>query len=165
MAPNTLRNFYQVLLDTYTGMFILPFTKSRKKIISAPRFLIFDIGLRHILADLPLNDTLLKLDAGHIFEQMVLLELYYRCKYKGIGYQLSTWRASTGAEVDAVIETPEKIIPVEIKWTAHPQKKDIRHLETFINLHKNAEKGYIICKCKNKLKLSESIIALPWNQF
>ncbi len=76
VAVNTLRNFYQVLEDTYVGLRIPPFGRSRKKILQGPRFLVFDPGVRHILADLPLNDSLLRLDAGHIFEQWVLTELY-----------------------------------------------------------------------------------------
>ena len=38
-------------------------------------------------------------------------------------FKLSTWRTTTGAEVDAVVETPEEVIPVEVKWTDSPQSK------------------------------------------
>jgi len=75
VATNTVRNFYQVLEDTYVGIKILPFGRSRKRIISSPRFFIFDIGLRHILAELPINNTLLKLDPDHIFEQWVIIQI------------------------------------------------------------------------------------------
>jgi predicted AAA+ superfamily ATPase len=68
---------------------ISPFERSRKRIVTAPRFLLFDLGVRHILAELPLNYTLLMLDPGHIFEQWVLIELYYRCRY-------ITWEPDTG---------------------------------------------------------------------
>ncbi|HDL64286.1 MAG TPA: ATP-binding protein, partial [Proteobacteria bacterium] len=85
VAGNTLRNFYQVLEDTYIGIRILPFAQSRKRIITAPRFLIFDLGVRHLLAELPLNDTLISLDPGHLFEQWVMTELYFRCRYAGRG--------------------------------------------------------------------------------
>jgi len=166
IATNTVRNFYQVLEDTYVGIKILPFGRSKKRIISSPRFLIFDIGLRHILAELPVNQTLLKLDAGHIFEQWVITELYYRCQLHGSGYSISTWRTNTGAEVDVIIETPDELIPVEIKYTQKPTRSDARHVETFINLHSDmCNRGYIICRTSMKQQISKKVTALPWNEY
>jgi predicted AAA+ superfamily ATPase len=166
VAANTLRNFYQVLEDTYVGIRVQPFGRSRKRILQSPRFLIFDLGVRHVLAELPLNTTLLKLDAGHIFEQWVLTELYYRCCYMGKGYRLSTWQTSTGAEVDAIIETPDKAIPVEIKWTENPSPRDAQHVQTFLNLHRSfSHRGYVICRCPRRQQLTEKVTALPWDKF
>ena len=166
VVGNTLRNFYQVLEDTYIGIRILPFARSRKRIITAPRFLIFDLGVRHLLAELPLNDTLVSLDPGHLFEQWVMTELYYRCRYAGRGYRISTWKTVTGAEVDIILETPETLIPIEVKWTKRPSRQDIRHIETFLDLNsKRSKKGYLICRCPRRQKLSERVTALPWNRF
>jgi len=166
VAANTLRNFYQVLEDTYVGIRIQPFARSRKRIIQAPRFLIFDLGVRHVLADLPVNDALLKLDAGHIFEQWVLLELYYRARYMGRGYGVSTWSTTSGAEVDAIVETPDEAIPVEVKWTGNPSPRDAQHVETFIRLHPTvSRRGYVVCRCPTRQQLTDNVIALPWNEF
>ncbi|ETR68170.1 MAG: ATPase [Candidatus Magnetoglobus multicellularis str. Araruama] len=166
VAVNTVRNFYQVLEDTYVGIKILPFGRSKKRIISAPRFLIFDIGLRHILAELPVNKSLIQLDAGHIFEQWIMIELFYRCKLLGRGYSISTWRTKTGAEVDVIIETPEEYIPVEIKYTKSPTRSHARHIETFIHLHSDmCHKGYVVCRTPIKQQLTSKVTALPWNEF
>jgi predicted AAA+ superfamily ATPase len=166
VAVNTLRTFYQVLEDTYVGFRMQPFARSRKRVLQAPRFLVFDLGVRHVLAELPVNATLLKLDAGHMFEQWVLAELYYRCRYAGQGHQLSTWTTATGAEVDAVVETPENVIPVEIKWTDSPTPRDAQHVETFLDLHGGlAKTGYVVCRCSRKQALTRRVTALPWNEF
>jgi predicted AAA+ superfamily ATPase len=166
VAANTLRNFYQVLEDTYVGIRIQPFVRSRKRIIQSPRFLIFDLGVRHVLADLPLNNALLKLDAGHIFEQWVLLELHYRARYMGKGYGVSTWSTATGAEVDAIVETPDEAIPVEVKWTDNPSPRDAQHVETFIKLHSTMSRhGYVVCRCPTRQQLTDNVIAIPWNEF
>ena len=75
-------------------------------------------------------------------------------------------RLATGAEVDAVVETPDEAIPVEIKWTSSTVNKDIRHLETFLDLHNDLScRGYLICRVDKPRKLSERITALPWNRF
>jgi len=107
VAVNTLRNFYQVLEDTYVGVHILPFAGGRKRITKAARFLFFDLGVRHVLAELPLDKSLLALDAGGIFEQWVLAELYYRCRFHGRNYRLSTWRTASGAGT---------VLPVPVPW-------------------------------------------------
>jgi predicted AAA+ superfamily ATPase len=122
--------------------------------------------MRNALAELPINNSLIQLDAGHLFEQFVMIELFYRCQYLGRAYKLSTWRTSTGAEIDAVIETPDEVIPVEIKWTDSPQIKDIRHLERFLELHSDlAHRGYLVCRVDRPRKLSDRILAIPWNRF
>ena len=33
--------------------------------------------------------------------------------------------------MDVVIETPDEVIPIEIKWTDSAKHKDIRHIEKF----------------------------------
>ncbi len=166
VAPNTLRNFYQVLEDSYLGARVNAFGRSRKRVLTAPRFLIFDIGVRNMLTGLPFNEALLQLDPGHLFEQWVMTELYHRCRYHGNGFRLSTWKTATGAEVDAVVETPQDIIPVEIKWTKSPSIQDARHIRTFLELHRGmAKHGYLVCRCPNRQKLDDQITAIPWNEF
>jgi len=166
VAVNTLRNFYQVLEDTYVGIRIQAFGRSRKRTLKAPRFLFFDLGVRHTLAELPLGDVLLKLDPGHIFEQSVLIELYYRCACLGPGHKLSTWQTATGAEVDAVVETPNETLPIEVKWTDRPSARDARHVEAFLDRHKDlADRGYVVCRCPRPQKLTDRVTALPWDRF
>ncbi len=166
VAANTLRNFFQVLEDTYVGFRIPHFSRSRKRVITAPRFLIFDVGVRHVLADLPIGPAILKMDAGHVFEQWVLAELYNRCRYSGSDHRLSTWTTATGAEVDAVVETPDGVVPVEIKWTDSPTPRDARHVETFLDLHaKEAKAGYVVCRCPHRQSLTGRVTALPWDEF
>ena len=166
ISVNTVKNYYQVLEDTYVGLRIPAFGRSRKKIISAPRFLIFDLGMRNALTELPMNRSLIQLDAGHLFEQFVMIELFYRCQCYGKTHKLSTWRTNTGAEVDAIVETPDEVIPVEIKWTNAPQRKDIRHLDTFLSLHKHiANRGFLVCRIDKPRKMSDNITAIPWDLF
>jgi len=95
-----------------------------------------------------------------------MLELYYRCKLYGNGYSISTWRTKTGAEVDVILETPEEIIPIEIKYTENPTPSNARHVETFIDLHQDmCKRGYLICRVPVKQKLTNRVIALPWSVF
>jgi predicted AAA+ superfamily ATPase len=166
VSVNTLRSYYQVLEDTFLGFRVASFATTRKRIVSAPRFVFFDLGVRHKLANLHATPDLVKTQAGELFEQWVMAELYYRCRYHGSGFGISTWRTSTGAEVDLVVQAGSECIPVEIKWTERPTPSDARHLETFLDLHpETARRGYIVCRCPTRQNLSDRVIALPWNAF
>jgi predicted AAA+ superfamily ATPase len=160
----TIRNFYQVLVDTFVGTWIGPYGRSgRKEILSTPRFLFFDVGVRNAAADLPLSRGLLKTEAGSLFEQWVLLELLARTAYLGRGHGVSFWKTRHGAEVDAVVETPRGDIPIEVKWTENPRPTDARHLELFLDAYpRRATRGFVVCRVPSPRKLTDRVTAIPW---
>jgi predicted AAA+ superfamily ATPase len=162
----TIRNFYQVLVDTFVGYWILAYGRSgRKEILSTPRFLFFDLGVRNAAAGVPLSRELLKTQAGTLFEQWVLLELVARTMYLGRGYQVQFWRTRHGAEADAVVETPKGDIPIEVKWTEHPRPTDARHLELFLDTYSaRAKRGFLVCRVPRALKLTDRVTAIPWRE-
>ncbi|HEX7668494.1 MAG TPA: DUF4143 domain-containing protein [Polyangiaceae bacterium] len=160
----TIRNFYQVLVDTFIGYWIPPYGRAgRKQILSTPRFVFFDVGVRNATAELPLTRALLKTQAGTLFEQWVLTELCHRAAYLGKSTRVSFWRTRAGAEVDAVVETPQGDIPVEVKWTETPRPTDARHVELFLDTYpKRAKHGFLICRVARATKLTDRVTALPW---
>jgi uncharacterized protein len=162
----TIRNYYQILVDTFVGYWIPAYGKAgRKQILSTPRFVFFDTGVRNAAAMLPLEASLLRTQAGTLFEQWVLVELLHRCAYLGRTHRVSFWKTKGGAEVDAVIETPKEDIPVEVKWTENPGSGDARHLESFLNTFSSrARRGYVVCRVPRARKLSERVTAIPWSE-
>ena len=100
------------------------------------------------------------------FDRWVPLKLYCRCRYRGRGYKLSTWRTSSGAEVDAILETPDEVIPVEVKWTDRPSPHDARHVEAFLDRHDDlSRQGYVICPCPRRQQLTDRVVALGAEEF
>jgi uncharacterized protein len=161
----TLRSFYQVLVDTFVGFWLEPFTgRTRKRLLTTPMFYFFDTGVRNALARVPLSRQSLHLQAGTLFQQWAVTELRNRCGYLGRDYRLHFWRSVSGAEVDIVLETPEEIIPIEVKWTENPRSTDARHLISFMKTYpERARRGYIVCRCPHRLKISDEITAIPWH--
>jgi len=99
---------------------------------------------------------------GPVFEQWVGIELWKRLMYLGHG-KLHYLRTKAGAEVDFIIERAGRFIPVEVKWTDNPSLSDARHLLAFLGEHrKQANHGYIICRCRAPLQLHDKVTALPW---
>ena len=64
--------------------------------------------------------------------------------------------------MDWVIDEAGHYTPVEVKWTDHPSLADVRHIEVFLSEYPSAKVGYLVCQIPRKMKLSEKIIALPW---
>jgi len=160
----TLRTFYQVLEDTFVGYRLPAYgERSRKRVLTTPRFLFFDLGVRNAAARLPLNRALVRTQPGLLFENWVGLELIHRCQYLGRTARVSFWRTAHGAEVDFVVETPQETIPLEVKWTERPDESDARHLKLFLATYpKKARRGYIVCRCAEPRQLTEAIQAIPW---
>jgi predicted AAA+ superfamily ATPase len=77
VSVNTLRNYCHMLEGTFLGF--------------------------RVLADLLATPDLVRTQTGELFEQWAMAELHYRYRYHGSGLGISTWRTSTGAEVDLVI--------------------------------------------------------------
>ena len=135
---------------------------TRKKLIKSPKFLIYDLGVRRIAAgegrDIP--DKYM----GGLFEQWVGLELLRLIRTTPMKSSLLFWRDQSGAEVDWVIEKGNHYIPVEVKWTKNPRKQDARHVHTFIEEYSNSFRGYVICRIPIAQKLTDTVIALPWQK-
>jgi len=164
IAVATLRTFYQVLIDTFVGYWLMPFsTRSRRRLLTTPKFYFFDTGVRNTLARIPLSEDVLRLQAGTLFEQWVTTELWHRCNYLGREYRLSFWRTVSGSEVDLILETPDEVIPIEIKWTTSPQISDARSLETFLDAYpKLAHRGFIVCRVPHTLQITKRVLAISY---
>ena len=160
----TLRTYYQVLEDTFVGYRIPAYgAAGRKRVLTTPRFLFYDNGVRNAAARFSFSTDLLKTQMGLLFENWVGQELLHRCLYAGRAYRLSFWRTAHGAEVDYVLETPDETIPIEVKATESPTIGDASHLKRFLQTYsKKARRGFIVCRCREPRRLAENIEAIPW---
>ena len=159
----TVKSHYQLLEDMFIGFRISAFSGSyRKTVLSTPRFLFFDIGVRHAAAGIPPGKGAVAADPGRVFEQWVGMELHRRLDYSRKG-ELSYLRTKAGAEIDYILSFENNIIPIEVKWTENPSRKDARHLLPFLADNPNATHGYIVCRCTRPQKITENVTAIPWH--
>ena len=161
-AP-TIKNYYQLLEDMFIGFQLPAFSaSSRKNVLSTPRFLLLDTGLRHAAAGLELSAATVLSNPGPIFAQWVGIELWKRLQYLENG-QLSYLRTKSGMEIDFIIEQHGMLTPIKVQWTEYPDLQHAKHLLAFIDEKpQQTSKGFIICHCKRPMQLHEKIIALPW---
>ena len=163
MSQPTVKSYYQLLEDMFLGFRLAAFSRSpRKALLSTPRFFFFDLGVRHASAGLSPRPDVVKVNPGAFFEQWVGIELWKRLQYLGEG-KLYHLRTKDGAEVDFIIERGSTLTPIEAKWSENPSPHDARHLLTFLAEHpKQSARGFIVCRCKQPMRLHEKVTALPW---
>ncbi len=163
VSQPTVKSHYQLLEDMFVGFRVEAFSRSsRKTLLSTPKFLFFDLGVRHAAAGLTATPDVVKTNPGPFFEQWVGIELWKRLQYLGEG-KLYHMRTKDGAEVDFIVERGGTLTPIEVKWSEKPSVQDARHLLTFMEEHpKLAKQAYIVCRCPRPMQLHEKVTALPW---
>lgn len=165
VAHTTIGGYYQILEDCLIAERIEPLTSSttRKKLTRSNRYLFFDLGVRRAAAregHRPPNSQW-----GIIFEQFVGLELlrFFRTQRRQVN--LRFWRDPDGPEVDWVLACDGTYLPIEVKWTDSPTAGDARHLNCFMKEYPTFGQGYVVCRVPRKTKISDHVMALPWQIF
>ena len=73
------------------------------------------------------------------------------------------WRTAIGEEVDLVIETGGRLLPIEIKASARPRLADAAHLRTFrAEYGKKARAGLLLHTGSTLEWLAPDVLAAPW---
>ena len=148
-----IKEFFQILEDTLLGFFLLPYTKSTRKLSRHPKFYFFDTGVQRALsAKLPLELKLGTQEYGQAFEHWLIKEIHDINDYLETNYRFSYYRTHNGAEVDLIIETPSGLVyAIEAKAEASISGKDLNGLKSFQEFCPQAQ---LICATPREDKLS-----------
>lgn len=75
------------------------------------------------------------------------------------------WRTSKGADVDFVIETPDRLIPVEVKSSSRVRPGDLRGLSAFQSEYGERVPAAIVLYMGDEtLWVREGVLAVPWDR-
>ncbi len=164
VAQSTIADYYQILEDCLITFRIDPIikTKSKRRLIKAPKYLFFDLGVRRACANE--GPTLSLKTLGDLFEQFVGLELIRYVHMDKPHAKVHYWKDASGPEVDFVLENEQIYIPIEVKWSENPNLHDAKHLIKFLEDYPNAPHAYIICRTPHAYAIHEKITALPWQE-
>lgn len=163
----TVREYYQILVDTLLGYFLDPYIKhvGREIITSTPKFYLFDVGLANYLQKKSIN-KLKGSEAGKSFEHYIFMELIAYRGLKELNFDITYWRTKSGLEVDFILGKGE--IAIEVKIAENVALYDLKGLQAFQEEH-NPKKAYVVCLAPRarKIKLDDDreINILPWEQF
>lgn len=142
ISDKTIQHYLWYLEQTYIIRKVTPYYRNvRSEITKAPVYYFYDLGLRNYLLGLFGLPSIPQALSGHLFENIVFNMLQE-------GIQLTSasihfWRTRDNAEVDFVVSTGLKIIPVEVKYTKLKAPEITRSFKSFLTKYKPA-RGYII---------------------
>jgi len=158
----TVREYYQILVDTLLAIRIEPFKKrqSRNVIISAPKYYLFDVGVSGILTKRNLEDIKGE-EFGKAFEHLILMEINAYRSYSESDFDINFWRTKSGLEVDFVLGKGEAAI--EVKGLSRVDSRDLKSLKAFIEEY-SPKKAVLVCNEKEK-RVSGKIQIMPWRDF
>ena len=126
VPATTVREYYQILVDTLLGFMLEPWTHSTvRKAISAAKFYFFDVGVVHTMAQTQALDRNSDL-YGMAFEHWMAMELRAYLSYRRKNQPLRYWRSTHQHEVDFVVGEHTAI---EVKATRSISDKNLRGLK------------------------------------
>lgn len=100
VSLNTIKEYYQILIDTLMGFVLLPIKKSvRQQISKSPKFYFFDTGVQRSLCNkLKMPLSLKTRECGKAFEHWLIKEIIYKSQYKNNDYKFSFYRVNENIE-------------------------------------------------------------------
>ena len=163
IAPNTAKNWLSVLQTSNIIYLLEPYhTNVTKRLVKAPKLYFLDTGLAAYLTEWATPETLeAGAYSGAIFETWIITELLKSYWHNGRQAPIYFYRDKDQREIDVLIVQDGKVYPIEIKKTASPSKRDIRHFSVLDNIRVESGSGGLICLCNQLLPLTQTVNAVP----
>jgi predicted AAA+ superfamily ATPase len=158
----TVKEYYQILIDTLLGVFIEPYKKrqNRQIISKAAKFYLFDVGIAGTITKRTIIEERGE-QFGHAFEHYILMELLAHRAYKELDHRINFWRTKSGLEVDFILGNAD--IAIEVKGSNRIENTHLRALLAFQQEH-SPGKAFVVCNEKNK-RTYKDITIIPWRTF
>lgn len=147
ISSHTVKEWISILEASFILFRLQPYFENfGKRMIKSPKLFFTDVGFATYLLGIE-NETQLSRDPlrGHLFENLIILELFKWRLNHGLDPQLYYYRDVQKNEVDLILKKGNNLIPIEIKSskTFHPEF--LKRLLYFQELAgERASKGYLI---------------------
>ena len=157
LAPSTVQRYLNLLEVSFQLVRLPAYAVNRtKRLVKSAKLYWSDTGLALHLA----GDTHLR---GAHLENVVLCDLLAWASTRVARTEILFWRTTKGAEVDFVIETGRRLLPVEVKAAASVHPGDVRHLHAFLDEYSDmAQRGIVLYDGQETFWLTDRVLAAPW---
>jgi uncharacterized protein len=153
----TLHRYLNLLETSFQAIRVEPYSVNRtKRLVKSPKLYWSDTGLALHLAgeDAP---------RGAHLENLILTDLVAWRDGRSEDAQVLFWRTHTGEEVDFVIESAGRLLPIEVKAAARVSTHDARHLKTFREQYDDTVHGGLILHSGTDVFwAARNVLAAPW---
>lgn len=156
MAQPTVHRYLNLLETSYQLVRLPAYAVNRtKRLIKTPRLYWGDTGVAlHLSGEEP---------QGRHLENLVMLDLVAWRDARLERAELFYWRTTNGEEVDIVVESEGKLLPIEIKTSGAPRISDTEHLRTFRKEYgKRARPGLLLHGGTAIEWIASDVLAVPW---
>jgi uncharacterized protein len=127
-----------------------------KRLIKTPKLYWADTGLALHLSGL-------SEPTGAHLENLILTDLLTWRDARLDRPEIFYWRTSNGEEVDFVIESGDRLLPIEVKTANKPSTSDARHIRTFREEYGGRCRPGLVLHTGESIEwLAPGILACPW---
>lgn len=164
ISQPTATDWLEILEATYIIHLLKPYHNNiSKRHVKSSKVYFVDTGLLCFLLGLHSADELARSPfLGHVFENMVILEMVKRISASPLPFNLYFYRTLKGVEVDLLVESGGKIDAYEIKWTQTPNHSMTSSLQAISKDHPIQNKA-ILAPITASFPVSQGILARPWH--
>lgn len=161
----TVKRWLSVLETSQIVSLLQPYYRNfGKRIRKSPKLYLLDTGLATFLLGLHTPEAVLQGPSlGALVETAVISEWVKACRQAGEPLMLYYWQASTGVEVDLIIDRGGVLYGIEVKATATPTPHHADGLARWLGLAGPTARGVLACRVPKPQALRRGIRAIPWH--
>jgi len=162
VSPNTIKSWISVLEASYVIFTLPPYlTNVRKRVVKSPKVYFHDTGVLCALLGIDSAQELYAHYArGSIFENFIITELVKIKAQRGDSSKLYFYRDNNKTEIDVVVDTGARTIPVEIK-SARSFTKSFAATMQRLQQTVVGDEGFVIYTGERTLSLGKNMV-VPW---
>ena len=146
ISPNTVEDWISILEASYIVYRLQPyFINIGKRLIRSPKIFFYDTGLLCSLLNISsIQELVHHFAIGSIFENFIISEFKKELSNTNKSAQMYFYRDSHGNEIDLVIDSGTRLLPIEIKSATTCSNNFFKGFE-YWNVHmKNQTQGIVI---------------------
>lgn len=157
LAQPTVHRYLNLLETSHLLVRLPAYANNRtKRLIKSPKLYWGDTGLALHLAGGKAPD-------GPHLENLILHDLLAWRDARLERADVFYWRTAVGEEVDLVLETGGRLLPIEIKASGRPRLSDAVHLRSFRHQYGKKARAALLLHTGSTLEwLAPDVLAVPW---
>ena len=157
MSQPQVHRYLNLLETSYQAVRVPAYSVNRtRRLIKTPKLYWSDPGLAmHLAGESE--------PRGAHLENLVLLDLLVWRDIQVRKPEISYWRTASGLEVDFIVESGNRLLPIEVKSSTRLESSDAHALEAFLDDHADqADGGLILYGGTEVMRFSKRVLAAPW---
>jgi predicted AAA+ superfamily ATPase len=163
ISQPTAKNWLSVLVSTGIVYLLYPYyANALKRAIKTPKLYFTDTGLCAFLTRWDSPESLESgAMGGAVFETYAMSEILKSYYFAGVRPPLYYFRDTDRREIDLILERNMTLYPVEIKKSANPGRRAVKHFNVLEKTGRAIGSGAVICLSDAVTPIDAKNIAIP----